>query len=244
MAETQGITKGRRTALIQVLGAVAYGELKAYEGAKARAAETSDEAERKVWRTIAAEELRHHKGFVRHLEALGADPERAMRPYRASLDDFHAQPPEEDPVVAAVCSLLGEGIAADMLLWLREVVDDDAARFIDTVLEDEVGHEGRAAAELRALIEREPNGKQRAARGARRMLAKMLTASPGSGPRFTAFLRAGKGHVLVANLVRGYLRRLDMIGIGPLAALKRADVLHLIDRLDPLGTRRGRAEAA
>ena len=68
-----------RTALIQVLGAVAYGEWKAYEGAK----EAGD-------RQVAAEELRHHKGFVRRLEALGADPERAMRPYRDALDRYHA----------------------------------------------------------------------------------------------------------------------------------------------------------
>lgn len=73
------------TALIQVLGAVAHGELKAYEGAKADAAAT-DEATRRRYRKVAAEELRHHEGFVARLEALGADPERAMRPYRQALD--------------------------------------------------------------------------------------------------------------------------------------------------------------
>ena len=36
------------TALVQVLGAVAYGELKAYEGAKAGAADAPDEATRKL----------------------------------------------------------------------------------------------------------------------------------------------------------------------------------------------------
>lgn len=44
------------TALVQVPGAPAYGELNAHEGAKAAAAATD--------------------------EAMGADPERAMPPYR------------------------------------------------------------------------------------------------------------------------------------------------------------------
>ena len=79
----------KRTALIQVLGAVAYGEWKAYEGAKAEAAAATDPALRRRHRTVAAEELRHHKGFVARLEALGADPQRAMRPYREALDRYH-----------------------------------------------------------------------------------------------------------------------------------------------------------
>src|SRR5487761_1477561 len=125
------------TALIQVLGAVAYGEQKAYEEAKGFAAQATGDANRKMWRTIAAEELRHHKGFVRRLEALGADPQRAMRPFRASLDHYHGLPPESDEVSAAVIALLGEGIAADLLQWLRKVSDPDTAIFIDTVIADE-----------------------------------------------------------------------------------------------------------
>ncbi|MHB8670703.1 MAG: ferritin-like fold-containing protein, partial [Acidimicrobiales bacterium] len=98
------------TALIQVLGAVAYGELKAYEGARADAEAAADEAERRRFRKVAAEELRHHKGFVARLEALGADPERAMRPYRSALDHYHAGPPG-DVVHDAVVGYLGEGVA-------------------------------------------------------------------------------------------------------------------------------------
>src|SRR3989442_13034454 len=80
-----------RTALIQVLGAVAYGELKAHEGLVAEAGETADEQERERLLTFAGQELRHHRGFVARLEALGADPERAMRPYRPGLDTYHGR---------------------------------------------------------------------------------------------------------------------------------------------------------
>ena len=79
------------TALIQVLGAVAYGELKAYDGAKAEAESAETDEARRWHRQVAAEELRHHKGFVKRLEALGAEPERAMAPYRLPLDRYHRE---------------------------------------------------------------------------------------------------------------------------------------------------------
>lgn len=208
-----------QTATIQVLGAIAYGEWKAYEAARRRGEETPDPAERKVWGTIAAEELRHHKGFVRRLEAAGGEPERAMARYRASLDHFHGLPEEGDPVARAVCDFLGEGIATDLLTWLRQVIDPETAAFIDTVLEDEVGHEGRAVAELRGLIESELNGRARSAAGARRMLVRMATSSPGSGPSFVSFLQIGNPLGLVSSLSCGYLRRLRAVGVGPVAPI-------------------------
>jgi DNA-binding ferritin-like protein (Dps family) len=196
-----------RTAMIQVLGAIAYGEWKAYEGAK----HAGD-------RVVAAEELRHHKGFVRRLEALGADPERAMRPYRDALDRYHALGAEE-PLEDAVWSYLGEGVADDLLRWLRLVVDPETAAFVDTVLADEERHEAQAAAELRAQLEDAPAGRARAGRAARRMALQMVASGarggPGDAARFLAFLRLGRPHELLGAIVGGQRRRLAAIGVGP-----------------------------
>ncbi|MHB8329153.1 MAG: ferritin-like fold-containing protein, partial [Acidimicrobiales bacterium] len=194
-----------------------------------------DEKDRRVWRTIAAEELRHHKGFVRRLEALGADPERAMRPFRASLDHFHAAAPASNEVEAAVTDLLGEGIATDLLEWLRRVADPDTAQFVDTVIADEVGHEGRAAAEVRRLMDGDPDGRRHGARAARGMLVRMAGSGPATGPAFGAFLRLGRGHELLAAVAGGYARRLHLLGIGPLRTLERLDPLGIVARLDPFG---------
>jgi ferritin-like protein len=209
------------SAMLQVLGAIAYGELKAYEGAKAKAAEAEDPEERRAWRKVAAEELRHHKGFARRIEALGGDPERAMAPYRASLDHFHGLPEERDPVAAAVCDFLGEGIAADLLRWFKTVADPETAAFVETVLADEVEHEGRAVAAVRQCIAGAPDGRRRAAAGARRMLLRMVTSSPGSGPSFLAFVRIGRPQALLGALAAGYVRRLRAVGVGPLAEVER-----------------------
>ena len=202
------------TPLIQVLGAVAYGELKAYEGAKAEAEAATTEAERRRFRKVAAEELRHHKGFVARLEALGADPERAMAPYRGPLDRYHGRTPG-DAVDEAVFGYLGEGVADDLLQWLRRVVDPETATFIDTVIADEVEHEAGAAADLRAVLEITPDGRRRAARASRRMLVHMLWSGRRGATPLTAFLRLGRPHDLLGAILGGHARRMAAVGLGP-----------------------------
>jgi hypothetical protein len=200
--------------LVQVLGAVAYGELKAYEGAKAEAAAATTEAERRRYRKVAAEELRHHKGFVARLEAMGADPERAMAPYRTPLDRYHGRTPG-DEVDEAVFGYLGEGVADDLLQWLRRVVDPETAAFIDTVIEDEVEHEAGAAADLRDVLGTAPHGRRRAGRASRRMLVHMLWSGRTGAAPLAAFVRLGRPHELVGAILGGHVRRMAAVGLGP-----------------------------
>jgi hypothetical protein len=200
--------------LVRVLGAVAYGEWKAYENARAAAAAATDDAARRRYRKVAAEELRHHKGFVARLEALGADPERAMRPFRAPLDRYHGRAPT-DAVDEAIFAYLGEGVADDLLHWLRGVVDADTAGFIDSVIEDEVGHEAAAAADLRAVLAATPDGHRRASRAAQRMLGHMLWSGRSGATPLAAFLRLGRPDQLVGALLGGHARRMAAVGLAP-----------------------------
>jgi DNA-binding ferritin-like protein (Dps family) len=204
------------TALIQVLGAVAYGEQKAYERAKADAAAAPNDDERRRYRKVAAEELRHHKGFVARLEALGADPERAMRPYRTALDRYHGRT-ATSPVEAAVIAYLGEGVADDLLGWLRTVVDADTVAFIDTVIADEVEHEANAAADLNDALTHAPGGRRAAAKAARTVVGHMLWSGRGTAAfPMAAFVRLGNTGALLRALAEGHRRRMAAIGLGPL----------------------------
>ncbi|MEY2402657.1 MAG: hypothetical protein QOD38_208 [Acidimicrobiaceae bacterium] len=200
------------TALIQVLGAIAYGELKAYDGAKADADAATTEEGRRWHRQVAAEELRHHKGFVKRLEALGADPERAMAPYRGPLDRYHAHV-TDDPIEAAVFGYLGEGIADDLLQWLHQVADPETVAFVDTVIADEVGHEAAATKVLRDLLDETPNGRARAARAARTMHAHMLWSGRQGAAPLAAFVRLGRTPELLRVIIGGQARRLRAIGV-------------------------------
>jgi DNA-binding ferritin-like protein (Dps family) len=207
--------------MIQVLGAIAYGEWKAYQGANERAAMAASEQERRAWRKQAAEELRHFKGFVKRLEALGADPDRAMRPYRRSLDAFHAGEPTSS-VQGAIWDFMGEGVADDLLGWVRRVADADTAAFIEGVLADEVEHEARAATVLRAQLRADPEAHRQAALAALQMVGRMLTSGGPNPAPFAAFLRLGRPHELLGALVGGQLRRLRAIGLRPYPVIGRA----------------------
>ena len=200
------------TALIQVLGAIAYGELKAYDGAKAEAAAATTEEQRRWHLQVAAEELRHHKGFVKRLEALGADPQRAMAPYRLPLDRYHARI-IDDPIEDAVFGYLGEGIADDLLQWLQKVADPETVAFVDTVIADEVGHEAAATKVLLDLLDKTPNGRARAARAARTMHVHMLWSGREGAAPLAAFVRLGHTPELLRVIIGGQARRLRAIGI-------------------------------
>lgn len=200
--------------LVRVLGAIAYGELKAYEGAKAEAASSTDPVVRKHHRKVAAEELRHHKGFAARLEAMGADVDRAMAPFRAPLDTYHGRDPG-DEVTEAIFNYLGEGVADDLLRWLRLVVDPETATFIDGVIEDEVGHEAAAAAQLRSVLKSDPSARARAAGAVRSMLLHMASSGGSGGLPLIAFLRLGRQDQLIRALVEGHVRRLRAVGIAP-----------------------------
>jgi DNA-binding ferritin-like protein (Dps family) len=202
--------------LIQVLGAVAYGELKAHEGLVAEAERVADPVEQDRLLTFASQERRHYEGFRSRLEALGADPDRAMRPYRRPLDTYHGHP-GDDPLQEAVWSYLGEGVADDLLSWLRTVVDADTASFIDSVIADEEEHEAHATDELVQLIASDPDaGRRRAAAAARKMIVHMLFSGSSSSLPMLAFLRVGRPVQLLAAITGGFARRLNAIGVRPL----------------------------
>lgn len=224
--------------MVQVLGAIAYGELKAYDGAKADAAATDDPDQRRHFKKVAAEELRHHKGFVARLEAMGADPERAMAPFKGTLDRYHGRH-QADEVTEAVYGYLGEGVADDLLRWLRQVVDPETASFIDGVIEDEVGHEAAAAAELRHVLETVPGARRKASRAAREMLLHMAWSGRSGATPLAAFLRLGKADQLVGVLLGGHARRMRAVGLAPFG-LPSVGLPHLnlpIPSLAPGGNR-------
>ena len=207
-----------RTALIEVIGVVAYGELQAHQGCLARADKAETDAERQSWRSEAAEELRHYEGFVDRLRALGADPDETLSLRWRPLDSFNSGYPE-DGLEHAVWSYLGEGMADDLLEWLRRVADAETSRFVETVIADEKEHEGRAAAELRAAVGDDAERRRMAAAAARWMLRQLIGSGRGSGGSVLAFVRLGRFHELVGLVVGGVVRRLRLAGINPLAGL-------------------------
>ena len=138
-----------------------------------------------------------------------------MRPYRTALDRYHSKELGRD-VEGGVVAFLGEGVADDLLRWLREVVDDDTAAFIDTVIADEVEHEEHAAETLRRQLADTPDGRRRAGRATRQMVGHMLRSGDRAAAPMLAFLRVGRPTKLLSALAGGHVRRMREIGLGPM----------------------------
>lgn len=203
-------------AMIGVLGAITYGELKAYEEAKENARLTTTDEDRRAWERVAAQELGHHRGFKHRLEMLGADPERAMRPYRRLLDRYHGQRPGGG-VEDAVWSMLGEGIAEDLLQWLARVSDPDTAAWIANVLDDEAEHEAGAEQRVLAIVTTNRINRLRALGALATMLGRLaLSTEPGPLP-LRAFVSVGRAPELLRTIASGYVRRAGKVAVAAAA---------------------------
>ena len=202
------------TALVQVLGAVAYGEWKAYEGAKADAARRPRRADAAPVPQGRGRGAAPPQGLRRPARGARRRPRAGHAPVPAAARPL-PRARERRPVEEAVFGYLGEGVADDLLHWLRKVVDPETAAFIDTVIEDEVEHEADAAADLRAALDDAPDGDGVAVRAARRMVVHMLWSGRRGAAPLAAFVRLGRPHELLGALLAGHVRRMAAVGLVP-----------------------------
>ena len=78
-----------KEAVIDLLGAIAYGELSAFERLAEDAKMAPGIADKIALSSMAASEFGHLVSLNERLVELGADPVLAMEPFRAALDAFH-----------------------------------------------------------------------------------------------------------------------------------------------------------
>ena len=115
-------------AVIDLLGAIAYGELSAFERL-AEDAKLAPTLEDKVAiGSMAAAEFTHLERLHARLRELGGDPYAAMSAFQAGFDDFHAHTQPADWYEGLIKAYVGEGIAAD---FYREI-----AAYLDPVTRD------------------------------------------------------------------------------------------------------------
>src|SRR5688572_12921626 len=100
-------------AVVDLLGAIAYGELSAFE----RLSEDSKMApglpDKAELARMATTEFGHFEGLRLRLSELGADPFDAMRPFVEPFDAFHVRTAPADWLEGLVKAYVGDGLAAD-----------------------------------------------------------------------------------------------------------------------------------
>ncbi len=162
------------TALVDLLGALAYGELSAFDrlGVDARLAPSL--AGRAALSHMAVQEFGHFRLITDRLTALGADPYQAMAPFVDALDRFHDLTTPSTWLEGLVKAYVGDGLAADFYREVGEFVDPATRSLIAEVLSD-TGSAEFAVREVRAAIEATPSIRGRLALWGRRLVGEALS---------------------------------------------------------------------
>jgi hypothetical protein len=162
------------TAVVDLLGALAYGELTAF----VRLAEDAELAptlpDKARLGRIAVQEFAHFELLVARLKDLGADPEEAMLPFVAAVDAFHERTAPSTWLEGLVKAYVGDGIATDFYREVSRYVDDSTRELVEQVLED-AGHADFVVSAVRSAIEADGRVAGRLALWGRRLVGEALS---------------------------------------------------------------------
>ncbi|MHB8340359.1 MAG: ferritin-like fold-containing protein [Mycobacteriales bacterium] len=160
-------------AVVDLLAALAYGELTAFERLAADAQLAPTLADKAALGQMAVAEFSHFRRLREQLANLGVDPEQAMAPFVGPLDAFHRNTAPSDWLEGLVKAYVGDGIAADFYREVAAFVDPATAGLVQEVLAD-TGHAAFAVEHVRAALAAEPVLAGRLALWARRLVGEAL----------------------------------------------------------------------
>jgi hypothetical protein len=163
-----------RAAVVDLLGALAYGELAAFErlAEDAKLAPTLDDKAQLA--AMASAEFQHFSQLRDRLSVIDAEPTEAMAPFAAALDEFHRQTAPSDWLEGLIKAYVGDSIAADFYREVATRLDSDTRALVLSVLDDS-GHSSFAVEKVRAAIEADPRVGGRLALWARRLMGEALS---------------------------------------------------------------------
>jgi hypothetical protein len=162
-----------RAAVIDVLGALAYGELTAFERLADDASFAPTIADKAALAAMAVAEYNHFALLRARLVEMGCSPEDAMEPFIPALEAFHERTSPGDWLEGLVKAYVGDGIAEDFYREISAYLDDSSRDLVLKVLED-TGHSTFAVDRVRAAIEADHRLGGRLALWGRRLMGEAL----------------------------------------------------------------------
>lgn len=163
-----------RAAVVDLLGALAYGELAAFERLADDAKLAPTLSDKAALARMASAEFHHFEQLTDRLTVIDAEPTAAMEPFAQALDDFHRQTAPSDWLEGLVKAYVGDSIASDFYREVAARLDTDTRALVLAVLDD-TGHGNFAVEKVRAAIEAEPRVGGRLALWARRLMGEALS---------------------------------------------------------------------
>lgn len=212
-----------REAVVDLLGALAYGELQAFERLAADSAMSPDFTHREAIAEMAVAEFGHFKLLRDRLIELDADPQVAMQPFVEAIDGFHASTAPADWLEGLVKAYVGDGIAMDFYRAVAQYVDPETQALVVEVCSD-LGHSEFVVETIRQAIAADPVVAGRLALWGRRLMGEALAQSQrvavqreglvelvlgGVGPDLGAITR------MFADVTDAHTARMKSLGLSP-----------------------------
>jgi hypothetical protein len=212
-----------REAVVDLLAAIAYGEISAFERLAEDARMAPNLPDKLAVAKMAAHELGHVELLQNRIAELGDDPYTAMAPFQQALDQFHEHTAPSDWFEGLVKAYVGDGLAADFYREIAAYLDPRTRDVVIASLADS-GHAEFVVDRVQAAIAEDPRLAGRLALWGRRLMGEALTQ---------AQRVAGERDALSALLAGGVDRpALDLAAIGRMFA--RITELHA-ERMTKLG---------
>lgn len=205
-------------AVVDLFGALAYGELTAFYRLAADAELAPTLETKAALARMAVVEFGHFERIRERLEDLGADPEAAMQPFVTPFDAFHERTAPSDWLEGLVKAYVGDGIAGDFYREIAALLDPQSQTLVNGVLAD-AGQAEFIVTTVRTAIEQNPRLSGRLALWARRLVGEALS----QGQRVAADRDALIGL---------------MVGTGEAPGADLAEITRMFSRLTDSHTRR------
>ena len=212
-----------RDGTVDLLGAIAYGALTAFERLAQDGAGAPTLADKVTLATMAGRQVDHLERVRDRLAELGADLMDAMAPFHRAFDDFHAHTRAKDWLEGLMWVYVGSGFADDFYAEVAVHVDPATRALVDEVLSDR-GHDDFVVEHVRAGIEADPRVSGRLALWGRRLAGEALSQAQRVAvdrAGLTALLMGAEGIDVVAvnrtfsRLVENHAARLRRLGLQP-----------------------------
>jgi len=211
-----------RDAIVDLLGAVGYGEISAFErlSADSRMAPTLED--KVALQGMASAQWAKIDPIVTRLGELGVEPYAAMEPFREAIDAFHAHTAPADWWESLVKAYVGDGLVNDFYREIAGYLDAETKGLVLSTLEDS-GRVEFAVERIRAGIEADHVIAGRLALWGRRLMGEAVTQAQ----RVVAS-REAVSEVLADG-------RIDGLDLSTIAGMFERITRHHVERMGRLG---------
>jgi hypothetical protein len=210
------------SAVVDLLGALAYAELTAFDRLAEDARMAPTLSGRAALAKMAAAEIAHHGRLTDRLGELGVDPGEAMAPFVAALDTFHESTRPSTWLEGLVKAYVGDGLATDFYREIAALLPDPDRALVLEVLAD-TGHAEFAVREVRAAIKADRKVPGRLSLWGRRLVGEAMSQSQAviaEHDRLAELIIGGTGDLsgvgrLIERITAAHTERMKALGLNP-----------------------------